>query len=398
MEHYYGVRVAGPLAEYVDGFVAEATGKGFSSKSIRYSLLAMARISAVAESRGAGAGDLPSGLIGGLVASGACGYRGVTGRRSALIGYLRSVGVVAEPEPEDGPLERLLSRFGDYLARERGLAPATVGQRLGTVRRFLAGRVDEMGRLAPIGAADVVGFVEDAVHAGLARGTCALVATDLRSWLRFLCLAGLADRDLAAFVPAVANPSRRLSLGLTSGQTARLLGTCDRGRPEGRRDYAVLVTICRLGLRAGEVAGLCLDDIDWRNGWLTVRGKGKSLERLPLPVDVGEAIAAHLRGRPPGAEGCRSVFLRAVAPRVGLGRAGVSGIVLKAGRAAGLGDVRAHRLRHSVATQMLGQGVGLAQIGEVLRHKHTSTTAVYAGVDLVSLAGLARPWPLGGVR
>jgi site-specific recombinase XerD len=173
---------------------------------------------------------------------------------------------------------------------------------------------------------------------------------------------------------------------------AALLGSCDRRRAIGRRDYAILVLLARLGLRAVEVAALRLEDIDWRAGEIVVRGKGRTEERLPLPCDVGEAIAAYLRrGRPRRPE--REVFLRVNAPLRGLAPEGVSEVVRAASERAGLGSFGAHRLRHTAGTEMLRAGASLPEVAQVLRHRSVATTAIYAKVDHLVLRQLALPWP-----
>lgn len=173
----------------------------------------------------------------------------------------------------------------------------------------------------------------------------------------------------------------------------RLLAGCDRRTRIGRRDYAILLMLVRLGLRSGEVAGLTLEDIDWRAGELVVRGKGNRTERLPLPVDVGEAIEGYLRqGRPSTAQG-RVVFVRYRAPHRQLTTAGVGSIVGAVGRRAGLGHVFAHQLRHTAATAMVRAGASLTEVGQVLRHRRPMTTAIYAKVDRHALRTLARSWP-----
>ena len=171
-----------------------------------------------------------------------------------------------------------------------------------------------------------------------------------------------------------------------------VLGSCDRRTAVGRRDYAVLVTLLRLGLRAGEVAGLVLEDIDWRAAQIVVHGKNRRVDRLPLPVDVGEAITGYLRRGRPATTG-REVFVRALAPVTGLGRGAVSSIVRRACVRAGLPAVGAHRLRHTAACQMVDAGVPLTEIGQVLRHRSTSSTAIYARLDVEALRVLAQPWP-----
>ncbi len=151
--------------------------------------------------------------------------------------------------------------------------------------------------------------------------------------------------------------------------------------------------LVRLGLRAGEVAGLQLDDLHWRHGEVVVRGKGGHRDRLPLPADVGQVLADYLRtGRPPAAVD-RCVFIRVKAPHRGLTNTGVTQVVNAAAHRAGLGTIYAHRLRHSAATTMLAAGAPLTEIGQVLRHRTVLTTAVYAKVDIKALRGLAMPWP-----
>ena len=173
-----------------------------------------------------------------------------------------------------------------------------------------------------------------------------------------------------------------------------MLDGCDAGTASGRRDLAMLTLLARLGLRAGEVAALTLDDIDWRAGEITVTGKGRRSERLPLPADAGEAVAAYLRdGRPEPFEGARNVFLRVRAPHRGLTSTGVSQAVFAAGQRAGIEGVFAHRLRHSAATGMLRAGASLPEVGQVLRHRRLLSTAIYAKTDVPALRALARPWP-----
>ena len=173
-----------------------------------------------------------------------------------------------------------------------------------------------------------------------------------------------------------------------------VLASCDRRSAIGRRDYAVLVTLLRLGLRRGEVARLELDDIDWRSGELVVRGKGARRDRLPLPAEVGEAIAGYLRRGRPRTER-REMFLRARAPFDPIAAGTVSSTVRRACRRAGIAEVGAHRLRHTVACEMVSAGIPLAQIAQVLRHRSLQSTAVYARVDIEQLRLLAAPWPAG---
>jgi site-specific recombinase XerD len=263
------------------------------------------------------------------------------------------------------------------------------------LQRFQSDQV-LLGKLSPD---DVTGFV-----LRQARVACAhraqVVAGSLRSFLRFLYKRGHIGVDLAAVVPAVAN---RRCLGLPKflppEQIESLLETCDEVTPAGRRDCGILLLLARLGLRAGEVVHMALDDIDWDAGEIAIRGKGRGEDRLPLPRDVGEALAGYLRqGRPRCSS--RRVFIRLRAPNQGFAGPGAIGnVVRRALSRAGLNPAfkGAHLLRHSLATRMLRAGASLAEIGEILRHRHPSTTEIYAKVDLAALRTVAQPWPGGEV-
>jgi site-specific recombinase XerD len=226
-------------------------------------------------------------------------------------------------------------------------------------------------------------------------GYLKLKVTALRTFLRFLHVQGLSS-DLSAAVPAVAG---RRSCGLPRGipeeQVQRLKASCDRANATGRRDYAILLLLSRLGLRACEVAALELGDVRWAHGEIAVRGKG-SEAILPLPEEVGEALVVYLKaGRPTSTSG--RIFLQVRAPHREITAAAVNAVVRNAARRAGLPPVGSHRLRHTAATSMLSRGVSLPDIAQTLRHQSLVTTAIYAKVDFQALRPLARPWP-GGVR
>ena len=296
----------------------------------------------------------------------------------------RSSVVVAESA------EVLLEGFAGHLRRERGVSALTVEAYVSDVGRFLADR--DVSELSALTAAEVSDAVLGQV-AGRSPATVRRYGCGLRSFLRYCHLVGLVEHDLSAAVLPVSGRRRSLlPQGISPTESRALLGACDRRRAAGRRDYAVIVLILRLGLRASEVATLRLEDLDWRAGQLTVHGKGGRLDQLPLPVDVGEAIAAYLhRSRPRSV--AREVFLQLRPPHVALARGGVTAIVASAARRAGLGVVRAHRLRHTAATDMLRAGAPLAEIGQVLRHRSPGSTAAYARVDVERLRTIARPWP-----
>jgi site-specific recombinase XerD len=299
------------------------------------------------------------------------------------------------PQPGTA-VDRLLEEFAEYLRRERGLAASTVALNVWLVRPFLITRADRDGGLDLQGltAGEVTGFV--VTQARVAPRSVKRMVTALRSLLGFLHVTGMTATGLGTAIPMVAAPApRRLPDGLSPDQVAALVAACDRGTATGRRDAVILMLLARLGLRAGEVAGLALEDIDWHHGEITVRGKANRHDVLPLPADVGAVLVDYLRRDRPATATGRTVFVRAQAPHQGLTCLGVTTVVANAGQRAGLGPVRAHRLRHAAATTILAQGGSLAEIGQVLRHRRPATTAVYAKVDTQALAPLARLWPGG---
>ena len=319
--------------------------------------------------------------------------RGVSA--TLLRSFLVARGLLAEPAtPVAGPAERLVGEFGEYLRSERALGAGTIQGYVGVVRPFVASLVvGDQVVLAGIDAGAVFGFLSG-VCPGRSRGGAQLVATATRQLLGWLFLTGRVDRPLAQIVPRVGSwKLARLVDPVPAGDVEQMLESCDRSTIGGRRDYAMLLLAARLGLRAGEIARVGLGDIDWRAGELVVVGKGPKRSVLPLPADVGAAIADYLRhGRPATAQG-RSVFVRVPAPHRQLSTSGVTQSVFAAAARAGVGRVYAHRLRHSAATAMLAAGGSLAEIGEVLRHERPATTAIYAKVDLTRLRTIARPWP-----
>ncbi|HTO01524.1 MAG TPA: tyrosine-type recombinase/integrase, partial [Microthrixaceae bacterium] len=227
----------------------------------------------------------------------------------------------------------------------------------------------------------------------ITRKTAQMTAGALRSFLRLLHAQQIVEVRLADAVPAVAH--RRLSgppQVLKSAQVDALLGACDRSGAVGRRDFAVITVLARLGLRCAEVTALGLDDVDWQAGIVTVHGKGNRIDRLPLPVDVGQAIVNYLRdGRPRTPS--RAVFVRAVAPFTIMSRSGVSCVVARAANRAGLGTIHAHRLRHTAASRTLNAGASLEEVAHLVRHASPATTTIYAKTDQTKLEALARPWP-----
>lgn len=289
----------------------------------------------------------------------------------------------------------LLASFQRYLLSERGLVAGTVRGYVYHARCFLNGL--RPGDLANVSAADVTASVLRKSTAGSVSAAQNYVA-GLRAFLRLCFLEELTPTDLSEATLSVTG-RRRSSLphAVTRATARALLAGCDRRTGIGRRDYAMIVLMVRLGLRAGETSRLRLDDIDWRAGELIVRGKGAREDRLPLPADVGEAVAAYLkRGRPRSER--RELFLGARAPFAPVASGTVRSTVRRVCRDAGVAEIGAHRLRHTAACQMMAAQVPLVQIAGVLRHESLQSTALYARLDLAQLRRVAAPWPTGGAR
>ncbi len=398
------IQVSGPLEAFAAGFASELSRQGYTPRSAGFHMHLMAQLSRWLAGEGRDARGLCAAeverFLGARRAAGYTHHR--TGKAMRpILGYLRELGVTPPPPSSapHGPVEVALDRYRHYLTVERGLGRPTARGYVDAVRPFLQGRVSPDGvelDLARLTAADVTAFVV-ARCPHQARGPAKLTVTALRSLLGFLHVEGAIERPLTAAVPSVAGwRLAGLPKGLEPVQVRRLLTACDRRTRNGRRDFAIVTTLVRLGLRAGEVAALELDQIDWRAGEFVVHGKGNRAERLPLPPDVGDALAAYLRcGRPASAAG-RSVFVRVQAPHRALSPGGVTQVVVAAARRAGLGPIHAHRLRHTAATHLLRAGASLLEIGQLLRHRRALTTAIYAKVDRNALRAIARPWP-GGV-
>lgn len=396
--HPARLQVSGPLAPYAEGWRAELAARGFARHSVRAHAQLMAHLSRWMADARIPAGALTDEVISGyLAARRAEGYRARTGSRVLLplLGYLRGIGAVPPPAGVPGtPAEALLGEFAGYLAVERGLAAVTVQRYV----RFARVLFDDLGitagtDLSAVTAESVVSFTLGQSGRRNPADMQGLV-TAVRSLLGFLHVTGKIPASLAAAVPTA--PGRRavsLPRGLSSGQAAALLASCDRDSAAGQRDYAILLLLTRMGLRAGEVVGLTLDDINWRSGELTVRGKGDDHARLPLPADVGEAITGYLRhGRARTAD--RHLFITVRAPFAGLARnTCICTIVRQACRRAGLEPFGPHRLRHAIACDLLADGASLEEIGQLLRHRSQRATLIYAKADITALRALARPCP-----
>lgn len=398
MDVLYGVCMTGPLAPHATGLAGELARLGFTEMSARAQLGLAAHLSRWLAAAGLGTMALTAPVAEEyLAARRAAGYTAyLTPKALApLLDYLRELGVAPEAEiaAPATHAEALLERYRRYLLAERGLREKVVRGYVDSVRPFVVSHATADGTdLSWLTAGEVTAFLTGESRR-LAPKTAQRLATALRSLLRFWHVEGLISGPLDRAVPKVANRRPGLPRPLEPAQVQALLASCDRGTAGGRRDLAMMTLLARMGLRAGEVAGLRLDDIDWRCGEITIAGKGNRRDRLPLPADAGEAVADWLRHGRPATALDRSVFTRIKAPHRGLTSGGVTQAVAAAARRAGLGVIYAHRLRHSAATAMLAQGASLTEIGQVLRHRRPATTAAYTKVSIEALRALARPWP-----
>jgi site-specific recombinase XerD len=390
-------RKPGRLGPFVEGYRTWLLEAGYTPLTVRFMLRYLGRLGRWMESEGVEIGALDLAAIESFLTDwrDGGGYRVPTVRalRSMLV-YLRAVGVmVDEPPPVLSPVEGLMAEYQKWLIADRGLAAMTVLRYETLARRFLAARVtvsDELG-IADLDGAVVSRFLLgecDRVCLGSAKGKVA----ELRSLLRFLHVGGFTSRSLAESVPGVAG-WRETTIPPTMPQAdiEALLAGCDRLTLEGARDRAMLMLLARLGLRSIEIARLQLEDLDWRAGDLLVRGKARRDDRLPIPRDVGAALAEYLAVR--GRHEFRCVFLTLRAPIRAIRADLVGDVVQRHCRQQGVPHVGPHRLRHTLATQMLAAGAALPDISQVLRHSDLATTAIYAKVDLGRLRQVARPWP-----
>ena len=389
------VRVTGPLAPFVPALVEELDRRGYARVSVAAQVQLVAHLSRWMAGEELAAYELTAEQLERFAtARRAAGYRHFL-RPTALTPLLEclrrwEVTPAADASAPATPAELLVERYREYLLVERALAVATVRRYEAVARRFLAEVPERDGALELTGlAAGDVGRFVLAECGRVSAGSASNTVVALRSLLRFLHVEGLTGGGLAAAVPAVAPRPRGLPRAIPARSASRLVASCDRRTAKGRRDFAVLMALWRLGLRAGEVSAIELGDIDWRAGELLVRGKAGRRALMPLPVDVGEAFAGYLeRGRPRVQS--ERLFMRVVAPIAPLSSDAVSEIVRHACRRCGLRVVGAHALRHTAATE---SGASLAEIGQLLRQQTAFTTAIYARVDRAALVELARPWP-----
>lgn len=326
-------------------------------------------------------------------------------KRSVLrlyLAYLRAETLVRVLLPNVEPeVDRINRQYVEYLRQDRGLAENSVQVYAPFIRDFLDSQVAGDGRVSSH-AFDATTLRNYLLNRGKGRSGeyVRLLSIALRSFCRFLFLHGDTVRDHSHFVPTVKRwRQSSVPAFLSPEQQECILATTDRSTPTGRRDYAILLLLARLGLRAGEIVALELGDLRWRSGELVIHGKGQMVEHMPLLIDIGEALARYLH-EDRGVSASHRVFLRMWAPHVGLTGPGAIGHIVRAAFIrAGFRPSRrgaAHVFRHGLATTMIRHGASMSEIAEVLRHRSQDSTAIYAKVSFESLRGVARAWPTAG--
>ena len=394
-----GVGVEGPLAPFAAGFEDAFVAEGYSKERARQLMGLAAEVSRWLGERGLGAGDLTGEVIEAFFAQrGPSRSRGRTARSlRPIMVQLRSLGVAAAERTvalgRTDAEEELLGCYRRWCVGQRGLTSQTADEYVKRVAVFLAlWRPEADIVIAELDGRAVLGTVRAAAQA-MAGPSLRCMVTALRSFLRFLHATGRTPTSLVAAVPALKGwPRTTLPSTVQASDAMALVAGCDTSNPRGRRDAAILLVLLRLGLRAGEVTRLGLDDIDWRCGEMTIRGKGGRNDQMPLPVEVGEAIAVYLcGGRPPSSSRC--VFLTVTAPIRALSSDGVGTLVYRACERAGVTRVGPHTLRRTLATETLRAGAPMSEVAQLLRHVDQATTSIYAAADAQAVAALAQPWP-----
>jgi site-specific recombinase XerD len=398
------LRVEGPLAPYFEPYAEYLADRGYSQVAYWHKTFFISKFSRWLGEEGIAAGEITAEHEEAFLRYSAghrCPKRGDPASLSGITSWLRDEGVIESGDNASiglSGIEPVLQEYTGWLREQRGLAPSTIENYVGYIRRFLTSICGaEEPRLAGISASQITDYIRRNAPRDRTFSQAKNIVTSLRSFFRFARYRDYIQTDLAAVVPSVAGWSMAsIPRAMSADGVRRLLAESKTWRtPAGLRNRAILLLLARLGLRAREIVRLELDDIDWSQGWLRVHGKGRQERPLPLPHDVGEAIVAYLKnGRPQST--CRRLFLRSRAPFDGLGSSGdICQIVHRAIDRAGI-EVKvtgSHQLRHALAVDMLRQGLSLAEIGQMLRHRSPETTRRYAKIDLDGLRAVALPWP-----
>ena len=394
------VQIHGPLHDHAEGFEGELVRLGFTPLSRRGQFYLLAHFSRWLEAEGTSLSDLTMLQVDDFLIERKATYTALFTRRALrpLLGWLAESGAISADvargpvPPEDSAV---LVRFERYLLMERHIGARTTSAYVVRVRRFLRNYCPTEG-ISGVGGAEITRALLDE-GVGRAPASVKKFGYALRAFLRFCFITGELDHDLTGATLVVREPlPSLLPMGASASQIGTLLKGCDRSTAVGRRDYAVILLLSRLGLRAGEVAGMRLEDIRWRQGEVLIRGKGAKDECLPLPAEVGAAVVDYLQHARPPEPTLREVFCTVKAPRRRLSSPAVWVLVTHACTRAKLEPFGPHQLRHGLAEAMVAAEIPLAVIGQVLRHDDPATTTNYARVNVERLRLLAQPWPTGG--
>jgi integrase/recombinase XerD len=386
----------GPLAVYECGFRAELERRGYGPDAVQWRVRQLRVLNRWLGDHSLGVRDVHSDCIGDLVSARRRAGRStlvVVANFSLLLAYLREIGVVPSEIPRTDPAGEVLRRYRDFLTFERGLSEGSIVSYSLVAERFCRDVLNRLADPAQLSAVEVTEYMV-AVCGRSSIGWSKKTVTALASLLRFLHVSGTIPINLAAALPKVAGHRPGLAPAVSEDEFRRMLAACDRSSDVGLRDYAILTALWRLGLRRGEVAALTVDDIDWRRGEITIHGKGNRHELVPLPGDVGEAIAAYLRdGHRRVPPGCRALFVKVRAAEGALTGIAVGDVTTRVSRRAGLPEVSAHRFRRGTATQLALHGAPWREIAQLMRHRTLAVTRSYTTIDEVLTGELARPWP-----
>jgi len=395
------------LFPHRDNYLDELKGLGYAARTVIKHKYAVDHFIAQADLRTVDARGIDAAVLAELRDAvpemrSAVEYRDRQARIARFVGWLASTGVIdpppLPPSPEPGSLEHLSDAYGDWMRHQQGLGERTIEDRQCLLRRFMSFRFGDVpGDLDDITPDDIRGFLDlPGPRGGRSRAGWRVIR--LRSFFRFLFATGRTRVNLTLFVPRVSAPPSRVSRHMSPSQVRQLVDAVHDDNGIGRRNFAMLLLMARLGLRPQEVIALRLDDINWAAGELLVRGKGGQHNRMPLPADVGEAIVAYLCDGRAGQS--RHLFVGHYAPHRPLTTASITIVLREAFARTGLkppdGGMRNHLLRHSLAINMLGRGASLDEISEVLRHRSQRTTTNYARYDIEALRSVARSWPVPG--
>ncbi|HME23099.1 MAG TPA: tyrosine-type recombinase/integrase [Acetobacteraceae bacterium] len=403
--------IANTADEYLDGLLqgyrAELQRLNYTPGTIHTYLCTIRRLWRIMEAHGVAVGELTPELAGELVRHEPTRvsrrpYAVIIARRFAA--HLVACGLASPPAP---PTAREIARaelrrdYEDFLQRQRGLSERTIADCWRFADRFLNFRFEEADvSLDAITPGDVAAYLQR-LYSRKTPYRDKTPPTHLRNFFQYLFRRGLTPSNLALCVPSVAQRpyDARLPRHLTPAQVEAVLAAVRAKEPYGRRNHAMVLLQARIGLRAPEVIAIRLDDIDWRAGALIVRGKGKHHDRVPIPPDVGEALAAYIRHD--RASTSRALFVTGRAPHGPFKDGTVLNAILKmafarTGVTPPCRYVGSHVLRHSLATNLVRQGASLAEVGDMLRHRSRATTMIYAKLDIDGLRSIAQPWPVAG--